>query len=598
MKFGEGKITTKSSGNGGYKSYWLYLPSKISKDSIFPFEEDEKVSIEIEGDSLIIRKLDGRINFLRKLGIKNITLIKLLEKKAIDKKNHKLIYYKDKKYTVREINQNSNKISHGLIDLVNKMSINQPKIAIIMRNCMEYIYSWIGTIKAGHISVPIYTKMTNKMTKYVLDNSDTEILFLDYKYFEKFKKIEKDLLKIKKVIVFNAPKDFKFNDKYINFDEINTNKKENPKVNIFDQDPVQIIYTQGNTGKPKGVVYRNIVLPAFNFGFDLHDIGLNENDLIYDPLPLAHPVNQFFCIISSMIYNNSILILNRFNKNKFWERIQKYKPKVFCYLGGYLGELIYNKPTENERDHSIKWAYGFGAEKILWEAFEQRFNIKLHEAYTLIEGSCICINKVGSDGNKLGSVGKPLGIFDIKILDENGNELPKGSKNIGEIAAKYKTYDKPEYYKEPNTSSKVIRKNDLDLTGDYGYLDKDGYLYYVDRKEGIIEKAGEIVYARYIQEIADSHPYIMTSGVVKKSINGSQNEEVKIFAVRFKNKITYEDLYDHLYRNLAYFMVPRYFEFIKVLPRNSGGNIIKRILKDNFLNSNTWDSFTKDFVEI
>lgn len=140
MKIAKGKITTKKSGNGGYKSMWIYIPSKIYKDTSFPFNDDEEMLIEIEDSSLIVSKNDERSKILKNFGIENATLPKLLEIKAAINKDHPYLYFKDKCISYRDINQSSNKLAHGFIKLVNELELKKPKIALLMNNCPEYIF--------------------------------------------------------------------------------------------------------------------------------------------------------------------------------------------------------------------------------------------------------------------------------------------------------------------------------------------------------------------------------------------------------------------------------------------------------------------------
>ncbi|MFW9897603.1 MAG: hypothetical protein ACFFD7_17490, partial [Candidatus Thorarchaeota archaeon] len=95
MKIAKGKITTKKSGNGGYKSAWIYIPSKIYKDNMFPFKDDEELIIEIDDESLVISRNDDRSNVLRRFGVENANLPKLLEIKANENKNKPYLYFKD-----------------------------------------------------------------------------------------------------------------------------------------------------------------------------------------------------------------------------------------------------------------------------------------------------------------------------------------------------------------------------------------------------------------------------------------------------------------------------------------------------------------------
>ena len=580
MTTARGKITTKKSGNGGYKSAWIYIPSKVYKDKLFPFQDNEEVIIEIEEDSLVISKNDDLSKILREFGSNNATLPKLLEIKAVENNYQPFLYFKDEIYSYREINRNSNRIAHGILDLMNELDLKKPKISLLMNNCPEFIFSWFGITKTGSTFVPLDKSWSDDTLSHILEDSDTEILILDYEFLPNFKKIENALHKIKKVLIRNTPPDFNFNDKYNNFQSIFTLDEENPKVNIDNDDPVEILYSSGVNGKPKGVLYRNIVLAGITIGYELNKIGFDEITKLYCPLPLSHGVTQMFALIPSLFYNKSVIISENFDGATFWDEIKKYESSCFCYFGGYLTNLLHQKVKINDRVHSIKFAFGLGTLIDVWNAFEKRFGIPLYECWAHNEGIAITMNKIGSKGGKIGSIGKPLDFLEFKIIDSEGNELSPGPNNIGEMVFRRKSRFVFEYYKKPDKEEVRIGDNNWVYTGDFGYRDYDGYIYFKGQKMEIVQKGEDTIYIRDIERVANSHPSIIETAVISISNGYNSNIEFKIFAIKAKNhEITHEEFSDFLYHNLSYFHVPRLIEFREDLPRGSGTKFLKSLLK-------------------
>ena len=600
MTIAKGKITTKKSGNGGYKSMWIYIPSKIYKNDSFPFDENEEVLIEIEESSIIISKNDERSKILKGFGVENATLPKLLEIKASVNKERPFLYFKDQVFSFLDMNQKSNQIAHGIINVVNDLELKNPKIAVLMNNCPEYLFSWFGLAKAGCVLVPIDKSLKPDLLEHVLSNSDTEILILDCEFFKNFELISQNLSKIKRVFIRNAPKDFSYNLMYQPFESLITSNLDDPKVNIYDQDPVWIQYTEGSTGKPKGVLYRNIVLAGINLGYELRELGLKKGSKIYCPSPLSHASTHFYTILPSLFYDNSVIITEKFHPSTFWEDIEHYKPTHFSYFGGYLTELLYQKPKN--RVHTIEFAYGFGAKVDIWNAFEKRFGVRLIEFWSQVEGVGITMNKVGSNGGKLGSIGKPLDSINMRIVDQERNDLPPGPHNVGEIAVRRKTHTLFEYYNEPENADVRIGENYWIYTGDYGYMDFEGFFYFKGKKEDYIYTGGEYVFTRDIENSANSHPYIIETAVIPVSNNTNSKIELKITVVKVKNKaLTHKEVSDFLYHNLAYFQVPRYIEFREEIPKGPSTEISKSILKKEWeemkSRANIWDTQIQNFME-
>ncbi len=602
MREAKGKITTKKSGNGGYKSAWIYIPSKVYKDGLFPFHDDEEVIIEIEDESLIISRNDDRSKILREFGIENATLPKLLEIKAVENKHQPFLYFKDEVYSYQEINKSSNRVAHGILELMGELDLKKPIVSLLMNNCPDFIFTWFGIAKAGGIFVPLDNSLEKYELEHILDDSDTEILILDYEFLANFEKIENRLHKIKKILIRNAPSDFNFNNKYKNFQVIFTSNVKNPNINIYNDDPIEILYTSGGTGKPKGVLYRNVVLAGITIGFELNKIGLNEIAKIYCPLPLSHGVTHIFAIIPSLFYNKSIIITEAFNPSTFWKEIKKYEPTCFCYFGGYLTDLLDKRAKVNDRVHSIKFAFGFGTEIDLWNAFEKRFGIFLYECWSHYEGIGITMNKIGSKGGKIGSIGKPLDFIELKIVDSEGNELPPGPNNIGEIIVRRKSGAVFEYYKKPENEDVTIGENNWVNSGDFGYKDYEGYIYFKGKRTEVIQKGNDTIFTRDIERMAKSHPNIIETSVIPISNGNVSKIDFKIVAVKVKNSsITHRELSDHLYHNLAYFHVPRFIEFKEELPNVHNTTLLKRFLKEEWdsgkSRNSTWDTQTHDFLK-
>ena len=601
MNEARGKITTKKSGNGGYKSAWIYIPSKIYRNDNFPFLDNEEIIIEIEDGTLKISKNDERSRIIRNFGIENATLPKLLEIKAKTNKNQPYLYFKEECFSYQEINQNANQIAHGLLELIVKLDSKAPKISVLMDTCPEFLFTWFGIVKAGCIFVPIDTFLSDQHLEHILRDSDTEILIIDYRYLSKYIEISKNLPKMKMVLIRNAPGDFYFENHYANFTSIITSNFQNPQVNLYSDDPTEIQYSSGVTGKPKGVVYRNTVLAGIALGFELRDIGLDKVSKIYCPMPLSSSTAHFFVVLPSIVYNKSLIITEDFNSSTFWEEIRKFEPTCFCYFNSHLTNLLYQQPKINDRVHSIKFAYGFGAGMDLWKTFEERFGIRLHECWSHTEGIGVSINKLGSMGGKIGSVGIPLDFTELKIIDSTGTKMPPGPNNVGEITVRRSSGNIFEYYRQPENTDVKLGKDSWVYTDDFGYMDSDGYLYYKGKRSEIISKGNEVIFTKDIEQVANSHPNIIESSVIPVQNGNNPSIDFKIIAVKVKHRtITHEELSDYLYHNLAYFHVPRYIEIIEELPQNSGIEFLKEVSKleweDGSSKYHTWDSHIKDFL--
>jgi len=601
---GKGRIVSKKSGNYDYKSFWMYIPSKIAKDRSFPFRDKEQVIIELKGSKLVVTKRYNLHDITKEYGFNDVTLSNILETKAKRNKNTILFYFNDISFSYEETNKNSNRIANGLLKLNRELNLNNPKIALMFPNSPEYIFCWFGIAKAGCIFVGLNYFLKGEILNFMLNNSDTELLLIDYKFLSSFKKISNKLPKIKKIIVRNAPEGFNYNKIYINYEELISDNVENPNIPLKDFEPLEILYTSGTTGLPKGVLYKNYyTLSGISVGTALESVGINQSPhRIYTPMYLFQSFPRYFIIIPAIYYNASVIIAEKFDISSFWDDIDHYKPTGFCYYGAYLSEIVNQQPSENDRKHSVKYAFGIGAFEKIWDVFERRFGIRIIEGWSLGEGVGITINTGGSKVGKIGSVGKPAKGFEVKIVSSNGKELPPGRDNVGEIAARTTLPFELEYYNFNRDSNKYKEKHRWFLTGDYGYKDKEGFIYFLGTKTDMISKENEIFFALDIELIANSHPLIIESAAFEVPINDESNPAIILCAVIKKGtSLSYESLNDYLKENLAYYMVPRYYEFKEELPKNAYGLVQKYLLVEEWNNKkllkNIYDITSKTYLK-
>ncbi|MHA1143506.1 MAG: AMP-binding protein [Candidatus Helarchaeota archaeon] len=602
-KKGRGKVMFRKTGGGKYETVWIYIPSKLSKDSSFPFNHKEDVDIELTGNSMKISKIDEITDLINSYGIKNATLSRLVEQKARENGRKIFLFSREGNISYQNLHENSNRIANGILKLLKEMGMKKTNIALMFTNSPEFLFCWFGIVKAGCIFVPINYLLEDEDLAFMINDCNAEILILDYQLFDKFKTISKKLTKLKKIIIKGAPKNFKFIDRYVDYEKINILSADPPKFKVRDMHRMEIMYTAGTTGRPKGITVMNhLVLAGLIIVNELKKIVEIDNVKTYCPLPLFHPITQILIILPTLFYDSSVIITREFKPSTFWEDVKKYKPAILFYKLGILTELLNEPAREKDRNHSIKWALGSEAYKEIWEIFEHRFGIAVHEGWTLSEAVGMTLNKVGSSGGKIGSIGTPIPGFEMKIIDSSGNELPPGPNNVGEIVSRATLPFIVEFHNRPEEQALNFDSGRWFHTGDYGYKDDDGYFYMIGRKEHVIRKKNKILSPNDVEKVLNAHPFILESAAIGLHNETTQEDDIKICVVlKEKGILNHEDLYNYLLRVVVYYMVPRYIEFKEKLPKTADERIRKFILKEEMtrkeVRRNTWDAFTKDFLK-
>ena len=199
------------------------------------------------------------------------------------------------------------------------------------------------------------------------------------------------------------------------------------------------------------------------------------------------------------------------------------------------------------------------------------------EAYGLTETSpLLTANPVGAE--RIGTIGLPAPSTDIKIMDDDGWEVPLGEP--GEICARGPQVMAGYWNNEKETSN--IFQGEWIRTGDIGVMDEDGFFRIVDRKKEMILVSGFNVYPNEVEDVIASHPKVLEVGVIgvpdKKSA-----EAVKCFIVKKDNSLTEEEVRSYCRENLTAYKRPRHIEFRSELPKSNIGKILRRILKESEL---------------
>jgi len=597
------RLAIKKSGGRGYESSWIYIPSKIIKDPSFPFDKNDALTIQIEDNKLVIKKKKLIVDSILKFGFKNAVLPRLIESKALEKPRNVFINFKDEKFSYHKTNMLSNRVANGLLDLLKDLGLKKCSISSMLPNCPEYIFSWFGIVKVGCIFVPLNRFYDDDLIKQALVKSNSEIVFIHYKYLEKIKTTLNKLKKIKKVIILGAPDKFSFNEHYVNFFNFLSDNSNNPNINVKQYQLMTIYFSPKPTKKLEAIEFTHFyMLSSLVTSKKLEEIGFKSSDSIYIPMPIHDLSIQMLFIISAMFLNASITLSEEFNPLSFWDDAIKSKAKLFPFSGAMLPSLINQQPSHLDRNHHLKWAIGPTVPTHIWKAFEKRFGIKIHTFWGRERSIMVTYNNKGSNDGKIGSVGRPIDIFDIKVVDiNNKKKLPPGSNNIGRILYKLKLHefiDEPDFEEE----NRYLKERWLD-PGDLGYIDNDGYLYHVGTREDLIQKNGEMIYMHEIEEVANNHPYVFESAAIRIPNENLKIDDIKMCVVLKKNKkISHEEFIHFLQEKFAYFMSPRYVEFMDSLRTDITENINKLILRENHnrieVKQNTWDRKTMSFINV
>lgn len=372
---------------------------------------------------------------------------------------------------------------------------------------------------------------------------------------------------------------------YIFSDIINKDSEEKlPKQKATLDDVSHIVYTSGTTGRPKGAMltYRNIFS---NLQLCSKRMSLNAKDRFIVYLPMFHSFTLTVMIILPLYLGSTLVIVKSvFPFSNVLKQVLLRKVTVFLGIPSIYTALAKAK---------IPWYFRFfnklrifiSGSSALSEAtilaFKKKFpRAKILEGYGLSECSPVVSVNLPKK-SKVMSVGPALDGYEIKIVDENLMELARGQ--VGEIIIKGDNVMKA-YYNNPSETALTIINGWL-RTGDLGRLDEDNYLYIVDRLKDLIISKGINIYPREIEEVLLKFPQVEAAAVIGIKEVKKEDEEVLAFVeVKKGEKIEAQALKKYLKEYLANYKIPKFIYFAEELPKNATGKVLKRLLKEQYLN--------------
>ena len=473
------------------------------------------------------------------------------------------VIHGNKRFNYLEIEQKANSIANWLL----KKGVQRGhRVALLLRNSIEYIYGYYGVQKVGAIVVPLNTGLEVSELSQMLDNC-APVVIISEKFFSE------------KILQINENKKYHFekilftNGESICFDQIfQLYSSKRPTITLIDKDISSIIYTSGSTGGPKGVTLSHLNLVA-NTHSILSYLKLTSKDRVMAVLPFYYVygktlLNLHFAVSGSIIIDNRFAFPNAVLKTMNQEKATGFSgvPSTFS--------ILVNRSSIGKMDFPfLKYITQAGGhmnaeiKKRLISLFPDK---KIYIMYGATEASSrLSYLEPDMVPRHMKSIGKAIPNVELDIFDENGREVSTGEE--GEIVARGSNIMQG-YWKLPEETKKVL-KNGWYYTGDFGIKDVEGYIYVTGRKKEVIKTGIYKVNAKEIEEVLLAYP-----GVIETAVVGVEDdvlgEAIKAFVVTDRPLVV-RDIIRFCKNRLDNYKVPGKIERIDNLPKNESGKVLK-----------------------
>ncbi|MFL9906325.1 AMP-binding protein [Paraburkholderia sp. RL17-337-BIB-A] len=443
----------------------------------------------------------------------------------------------DEVRTYRQLWENGQRLAQVLIDRGLQPGEH---FGLLMANHAEFVDAMVAASISGTVFVPIDPRAKGEKLAFMLDNARCRgVIAADYA-LDNLVAVRASLSQLSWVIGLETDEDAKPLADFAGVLPYRALLPDRvPELPIVARDPesaMQLIFTSGTTGDPKGIVMTHRRYCATSAAVSAL-FGYLPDDRPYSGLSLTHANAQIVTLGASLTAGMRAVLSRRFTKSRLWDITRTYRCTTFTLLGG-MTTAVYSQPTQpDDADNPVRFVISAGMPAAIWKAFEQRFGVQIVEFYGAAEGG-ITIKPLGI--GPVGSIGKPAPILTHRIVDDDGKDCAPGVP--GELL--FRPADgspfKVEYFGNPDASAKKCRDGWLYM-GDVVRADENGWLFFEYRKGGGIRHNGEFINPAPIEKV------IAESGLVEdvyvygvKAASGAPGEKDVVAAVVPKNAARFD----------------------------------------------------------
>ena len=488
--------------------------------------------------------------------------------------------FEGRRFTWREFDERVNRLANALIGLGIR---REDHVAILAKNCNEYLEMYFACARNGSICTALNYRLSSRELHYVIDNSEAKVVIVSDEFLDTLEDIRPDLkMPAHYIVIGQTPEGMKSYD-----DLISEASPEPPSIERHEDDVVLQMYTSGTTGLPKGAMltHRSLLTIAAGCSFGMQ---FQAGDCILMVAPLYH-MAAGMTSLATILQAGPILLHRDFNPVAILDDMEGGEVTTVLLIPVMLNFLL-QMPDIEKRDFSNIRAIVYGASPMPVEVLRKGmeiFQCDFVQGYGQTESSAVLsilnaedhvLDGTPEQLKRLGSAGREVFGTEVRVVDENGNDVKPGQ--IGEVIGKGKNIMKG-YWKMPEATAEAIRDGWLH-TGDLATVDEGGYIYILDRIKDMIISGGENVYSREVEEVLYEHPAIAEAAVI--GVPDEQwGETVKaIVVLKEGQEASAEEIIDFSRERLAGFKRPHSVDLVDSLPRNLSGKVLKKILREPY----------------
>ncbi|MEP6601411.1 MAG: AMP-binding protein [Nitrospirota bacterium] len=496
--------------------------------------------------------------------------------------------------TFEQLETESNSLASALAEIGVQAG---DRVLALLHNGREFVLTLIATHKRGAIFVPINTELKGAFLQHQLKNTEPRVVIVDAELRKAFDTVEMSGIPISSTVMVGGATAPLPGTKAYSFDALAGTEPQTVDVETATPyDACTIMFTSGTTGPAKGVLMPHALCYYYAFSA-MRSTALNESDRMYISMPMFHGTACWLQLYSSLLAGATVHVVKRFSAQSWLTDIRASGATV-TYAVGVMPEFILKQPRrDDDHENPLRLSWSVPVSDSWGREFEQRFGLRILQGYGMTEFSVPVWGDLG-DPVQAGCAGRVLeDFFEVHIVDPETDERMSPNQ-IGEIVVRPKEPGvfMAGYFRMPEKTVEAWR-NLWFHSGDAGYFDDQGRLFYVDRIRDRIRRRGENISSFEVEEVVSSHPDVMQCAVVGVKVDGAGGEdEVMAYVVLSSSALDPKELLDWCAPRMPRYALPRFIEFVTDIERTASGKIRKQAIRDAGVTSKTWDRESIGYV--
>ena len=495
------------------------------------------------------------------------------------------IVFEGRRITYAELQERVNRLANAMAEL----GVGRgDRVAVLQVNCNKHVEACFATAKLDAVYVPLNFRVRADELAYVLNKSGPKLLMAGPRYAELVRSIEDGLASELSFVSLEEPV-----EGWRLYDDLIGSASDEERFPEADGDDLSmVLFTAGTTGQPKGVMLSHESFSSYILSsVSPADPDVEERNIL--TVPLYH-VAGVQAVMAAMFGGRTLIVQSQFEPKEWMELVERERANRAMVVPTML-KMLMDHPDFHTHDLSSLEVMTYGAAPMPLEVIKRAINefpgVHFVNAFGQTEtASTITMlppedhvlegppEEVEKRLLRLSSIGKPLDDVEVRIVDEDGEDVAQG--DVGEIVARGARLMKG-YWNMAEATAETLRGGWLH-TGDLAYMDEDGYIFPAGRARDFIKRGGEMVSPQEVENVLHSHPAIDEAAIIGVP-DTKWGERVRaVVVIKEGSEVTEEELVEHCRGRLASYKKPESVVFVTELPRNPLGKVLKRVLREEY----------------